>query len=392
MALEQNFRNTVSHGGKAYAIAGYVDPRFARVADRFVANFAEGLETGACVSVAHKGATVVDLWGGYKDAVKTKPWEAATIVNLMSIAKAVTSTCFFLLVERGLVSPDDAVSKHWPEFAQAGKGDIPIRYVLDHRAGVPVLDPPAPPGTIYNWNAMCAAIAKQTLMFPPGEKCAYHVMNQGFIIGEIIRRLTGMSVGEFFRKEFGEPLGMDYWIGLTPEQSARCADFILHPLFIEFVMSKPDSKEGIAWAQFKTGEDFNSPEFRAAEIPSAGGHGNARSIARFFGMLANGGIWEGRQYLKRETIARMAVEQHNIAQELMPIQYHQALGVILNSPPNIPMGPNPKSFGHHGAGGSIGMADPGAGIGFCYGMNEMAMGLENGPRAGKLIEATFASL
>jgi CubicO group peptidase (beta-lactamase class C family) len=392
MANLQPVKTNATFDGSLYPIEGFADPRFARVVEGFIENFSEGLETGACTAIVHKGETVVDLWGGFKDRLKTKPWEKHTITNLMSIAKAITATCFFLLVERGLADPNDPVSKYWPEFAQNGKKDIPIRWVMDHRAGIPVLDPSPPPGTIYDWDAMCAAIARQAPMFPPGEKCAYHVFNQGFIVGELVRRISGMSIGSFFRKEFADSMGIEYWIGLTPEEMMLCADYIVHPDFVEFVTSKPETKEGIAWAQLHRNEDFNSREFRAAEIPSAGAHGNARGVARFFGMLANGGVWEGKRYIKPETIARMTTEQHYTAQELMPLQYHQAFGMILSSPPNVPMGPNPKAFGHHGAGGCIGLADPAAHISFGYGMNEMAMGLPNGERAQKLIRAMFESL
>ncbi len=388
----QTVRTNATFDGKLYPIDGAADPRFARVVEKFIENFSEGTETGACVSIVYKGETVVDLWGGFKDRHKSKPWEKHTITNLMSVAKAITATCFFLLVERGFANENDPVAKYWPEFAQAGKKDIPIRWVMDHRAGIPVLDPSPPPGTIYDWDAMCAAIARQAPIFPPGEKCAYHVFNQGFIVGEIVRRITGMSIGAFFRKEFSEPMSLEYWIGVPPNIADRCADYIVHPDFVEFVTSKPDTKEGIAWAQLDAGEDFNSAKFRSAEIPSAGAHGNARGLARFFGMLANGGEFQGKRYLKPETIARMTQEQHFTPQELMPLHYHQAFGFILNSPPNVPMGPNPKAFGHHGAGGCIGMADPAANIAFGYGMNAMAMGLPNGERAQKMIRAMFESL
>jgi len=374
-----------------YHIAGDIVPGFEPVLDAFVANFARGEETGSAVAVFRHGRKVVDLWGGYRDAACTLPWRRDTIVNTMSISKAMTALCVHILADRGALDLDDPIAKYWPEFAANGKTGIPIRFALDHRAGLPVVEPSPGPGKIYDWKIMTAAIAAMKPLWEPGTQAGYHIRTQGFILGEVVRRVSGASLGAFFRVEVAEKLGLDFHIGTPNSLFERIAEFIPMRAGTIFDASKQD-KESLL---FKAGRelpqplDYNGPEWRGAEIPSSNGHGDARSIARVYALLAAGGEIDGVRLLSAVTVRRAMEEQHNMVEQVMGRQYHQALGFLRNSAPIVPMGPNAASFGHHGVGGSIGMADPDAGLAIAYVMNRMHARLDNGPRAGSLIEAVY---
>jgi CubicO group peptidase (beta-lactamase class C family) len=377
-------RHDVDGPGRSYPIEGYCAPQFAQVAQRFADNFAAGLEVGASLAVTHRGLLVVDLWGGYADATFTRRWRHDTIVTMMSVSKAISAIVLFLLVERELIDPEAPVARYWPEFAANGKSDLSLGHVLDHRAGLPWISETLPRGTAYDARAMAAALARQAPLFRPGDDPAYHVLSQGYIIAEIVRRVTGESLGAFFRREIAEPLHIDYHIGLGPEELARCADFVLPAeAGIRKGLEHPDTPDGMYWKELADGEDFNSTAFRTAEIPSANGHGNARAVALLYGSLAG--------VLLPETIEQLRAERHHIVDRIRPRHYHQASGVVRNSPPVAYMGPNPGAFGHQGAGGAIGFGDPENTIGFGYGMNLYAPSGEAERRA-PLIDATYAAL
>ena len=384
-------KTTARHGGIEYPIQGQFDDRFRPVLERFVANFSEGLETGAAASVMEQGRVVVDLWGGFADRNCRRPWERDTIVNMMSVSKVASAVCIHMLIARGLLDPDEPVARYWPEFAQAGKEKLPLRYVLDHRSGLAIVTQ-RKAGAITDWTWMTQALARQAPVWPPGEVAAYHGLTQGFMLGEVLRQATGQSLGRFFRKQVAEPLGLDYHIGLEPTEEARCAEFIPDALIKGFrTANRPDPlpQEAYVWAQLADDEDFNTPGWRRAEIPSANGHGTARAVARLYAALVNGGELDGVRLMSAATVKRMTAEQHNLTEVLRGRAYHQAAGVLLNTPPYVDMGPNPRAFGHHGSGGAIGLGDPDAGIAFAYGMNRMHADPTNGPRAGGLITATF---
>jgi CubicO group peptidase (beta-lactamase class C family) len=386
----ESVRTSVSDGTRNYPIEGTCDPRFLPVLDAFKKNFADGLETGVCVSVMHDEKPVVDLWGGFADRAATS-WQRDAIVNMMSCSKGVTAMCVLLLADRGLIDINAPVAKYWPEFAAAGKDDLPIRYILDHRAELPFLTTRLPRGTAYDLHAMAAALAQQAPLSKPGEQAAYHVLAQGFLLGEIIYRVTGQTVGAFFHTEFAKPLGLDYWIGLPQSELPRCADFLMEPdNRLRHALAHPELPEGVFWAELDASEDFNSLKWRTSEIPSANGHGNARALSRLYACMANGGELNGTRIMSESAVRQMTTEQHNLKERFVGRNYHQALGVILNSPPVSWMGPNPKSFGHHGAGGATAFGDPDAKVGFSYAMNKFQSD-PGGPR-GKLIEATYACI
>lgn len=380
--------------GQIYNIKGYCADEFDGVRTAFVENFMIGEEVGAAVSVYKSGSPVVDLWGGFSDNDKTQPWLEETTVNMMSVAKGFVATAIAMLVDKGILDYDAPVAQYWPEFAANGKADIPLRYILDHRAGLAVLRPSLPKGSLYEWDKMTSALANMAPLWKPGTEAGYHILTMGTLAGEVIRRVTGLPAGEFIRQNITEPLGLNYNIGLRDAEMEAVAEFI--PAVIGTIFASADLPDDdllkYAWSELPEGEDFNSHAWMKAQVPGASGHGNARAVAKFYGCLALGGKLGDVDLLSPAAISKMGSEQHNMKEQVMKRSYHQGLGVLLNSPPISPMGPNPLAFGHHGVGGSVGLCDRKVEIGFAYAMNKMHNRVDNGPRAGRLKDATFASV
>lgn len=370
-------------------IEGRCHPRFGPLKDAFARNFAEHGELGAALAVTRHGEMVVDLWGGWRDPGRGLRWERDTILCMMSVAKAVTALCVHVLADEGRIELDAPVARYWPEYGCQGKEATPVRWALCHLAGVPVIDGP-PRGAIYDWGAMTSALAAQAPMVAPGTTPIYHTMTQGFLLGELVRRVTGTSLGGFLRARVAAPLGLDYAIGLDAAAMARCAEMVPSAGTVLALAQSgdPASLLARAWAQLPAEEDFNSPAWRGAEIPSANGHGTARAIAALYGALAMGGA----PLLSREALARATALQWHARSAASGLTFRAAMGFFLNCPPDRPMGPNPATFGHSGAGGAQSFADPAAGLGFCYAPNRMHGGIDIGPRAANLIESCFACL
>ena len=405
-----DFEKTVEARGGRYTLRGRCDEQFAPVLDVFETNFREEEELGAACSVVVDGETVVDLWGGWADADRTREWDRHSTVCMMSVAKGVTGIAFNMLIDRGLVDPDAPVASYWPEFAQNGKGDIRVRQVLDHTAAIPALTTDVmQPGGFFDFEAYIRALEVQEPLWQPGTRAAYHVHNQGFLLGEIMRRVTGMTVGPFLRENVTGPLDAEYYIGgMSAEEQRHVAEVLPNTgarLFAakdQDVPPRPDTPEGwqdgavlrsFAFLQNPTEPwhtTMNSPRWRQVEIASGSGHGNARGVARIYG--ATTGEVDGVDLLSDERLEAMLEEQHNQVELLQDRPYHQALGVLLNTPEAVFMGPNPRNFGHHGLGGSIGFGDPDAKLGFSYCCNQMHAVGDNGPRARRLIDAVYSSL
>ncbi|MCR4265023.1 serine hydrolase [Nitratireductor sp. ZSWI3] len=376
-------------------IHGTCDPAFSSVRDAFAANFEEGMEVGACCAVFVEGRKVVDLWGGYTDETSSVEWSRDTIVNLMSVAKGVASLSIHRLVSQGKLELDEPIARYWPEFAKNGKDRILVRHALDHRAGIPIIEDPLWSGAVYDWDAMIRALEAQTPIFPVGQQPAYHTVTMSFLLGELVRRVTGDSLGSYFKREIAEPLELDYWLGLPESEHSRCARFIPWTGYNNRTGNGDGPPELLikAWQQFDPANDdgYNSAQFRSAQIPGVSGHGNARAIAKLYAGLALGGTLDGHQIIPQDALMRATELQWEDEEPVLTHDYRMGLGFTLNSK-DAYMGPNAEAFGHVGAGGSTGFADPVAHVGFSYGMNRMYPTRDNGPRARRLIEATYASL
>lgn len=372
-------------------VAGDCYPRFDAVRRAFVENFTNWGEHGAAVAVTLDAAPVVDLWGGFADAGRTRPWQRDTLVCMMSVAKGIIALCTHMLADRGQIDLDAPVARYWPAFSANGKDTLPVRYLLDHRAGLPVIEKPLPAGAIYKWNMMTQALAEQRPLFAPGSDRADQPVTMGFLVGELIRRVTGMMPGQFLQREVAEPLEVDYHIGLPMVHHERCAEFITAIEGSFFDAPDPTSLRARALAQLPP-TVFNDAEFRSAEIPAINGHGTARGVARLYGVLAAGGEANGIRLLSGEALVRATAEQWRGSELLSGRERRMALGFALNLASFVPMGPNPRSFGHAGAGGAIGFADPDARIGFAYAPNRMHSGMSVSPRLQRLVDAVFSCL
>ena len=369
-------------------INGTFEPAYRRVYDAFVENFRTRGEVGAAVAVTHRGKGVVDLWGGVADVAGRAPWQRDTMVCMMSVAKGISALLVHMLADRKLIDLERPVAAYWPKFAQNGKADIPVKWALSHLAGVPIVDGLGR-GAIYDWQLMTNGIARQAPTFKPGTVRCYHTATMGFILGELIRRTTGKSLGEFLHDEVTQKFDIDYHIGLPAGHGRSIATMIpIQGNALNLAQANSDSPIGKAWAQLPLDEDFNSVAWRAAEIPSANGHGTARGIAKL-DILANGGTTGGKVLIGKAALARGIEEQWYDKEYLTDMVFRVALGFFLNCPPTRPMGPNKRTFGHSGAGGAQSFADPDLGLGFCYAPNSMHGGLDIGARAQALIEATF---
>jgi len=391
-------------------VEGHCDPRFAPVREIFEASFANGEELGAAIACCVDGELVIDLWGGHHDPARTRPWRRDTLVNTYSTTKGMTAICAHQLVERGLLDLDAPVARYWPEFAAHGKDAIPVRWLLSHQAGLPAVRARLAPGALYDWDAMTAALAAQEPWWEPGTRHGYHALTFGHLVGEVIRRASGQTVGAWFRENVAGPLDADYHIGLDAMHDERVSDLhgslappaapgggtlALPGPFGQFLkdMTDPATMTGAAFLNPPAGaEHANTRAWRAAEIPAANGHGTATALARIYGALARGGALDGARLLAPESIARAREEQAFGPDAVLgglPMRF--GLGFMLRQD-LMPISPSPNAFGHPGAGGSIGMADPDAKVGFGYVMNKMKLGLVGGPSAFAMLQALFARL
>ncbi len=383
-----------------FTIEGTCDPRFARVREAFTENFGSRRETGASVAIALDGVIVADLWGGWADKARTRPWTRDMIVNVYSTTKGLTAICAHRLAGEGRLDLDAPVANYWPEFAANGKNRITVRHLLNHRAGLPAIRKPLVPEDLYDWRTMTDALAAEEPWWEPGSRHGYHAITFGYLVGEVIRRITGKSVGSYFRDEIAAPLQIDAQIGLEARDDSRVAEMIGAPppapgefnLFAEMAKN-PESVTAKTFMNpmVLSMAMVNSREWRGAEIPAANGHTNGRALARLYGALARGGEVDGVRVMEAREIPACYVEESYGRDEVLMIPTRFSSGFML-SQPGEEMGPNASAFGHPGAGGSLGFADPKAKIGFGYAMNRMGGGILLDPRAKALIAAAYASL
>ena len=387
-------------------VSGTCDPRFAAVRDEFERNLAERGEVGASVNVIVDGQVVVDLWGGTTDPrVETEespPWEADTAVVVYSCTKGATALSAHVLIDRGLLDLDAPVGDYWPEFASNGKESVTVRMMLNHSAGVPALRERLPERACTDWDLMCERLAAEAPWWEPGTRNGYHMITFGWTVGELVRRVSGRSLGTFFAEEVAGPRDADFWIGLPDDRAHQVAP-VLQPVpdrenlsrFTQTLLDDKTSLQRLAWLN-TGGFEPNDPEVRRAEIGGGGGIATARGLARTYAPLAAGG--DG--LVSAGAVARMgevSVATGCDATLLLPTRF--GLG-FMKSMDNrrAPAGERDSAilsstaFGHVGAGGSIGFADPACGLSFGYAMNQMGNGILLNERGQSLVDATYRAL
>jgi CubicO group peptidase (beta-lactamase class C family) len=379
-------------------IEGHCDSAFRLVADAFEANLSERLDVGAGVCVHIEGKEVVNLWGGHMDAARSKPWRENTLVLVASTSKALTATCLLQLIEQGRVRLDEPVCTYWPEFARAGKEEVTIEHIMSHRAGVPAVSTPLPPDALTDWELMVHSLEEQRPFWPPGTKHGYHSLTFGFLLGEVIRRVSGQRVGAYLKEHVCAPLGLDFYIGLPASEDARTADVIpadlkdanATPLFAEVMRRAAiaGSVTQLTMSNPATPPDaVNSRALRAAEIPAGNGHGTARALAQFYSTLARGAA----PLLREETLHDATRERVFGIDEVLGIRSRFGLGFMLRHE-LFPIGPDARAFGHPGAGGNLAFADPTIALGFGYVMNRGKPSAFGSPTAYRLVDALYGAL
>ena len=366
-------------------ISGTCDDAFAMVRDQFEKNFDDGLELGASVCVTKDGETVVDLWGGDRDTAGN-PWERDTICNIWSTTKTMSALVMLMLADRGIIDLEAPVATYWPEFAQNGKEGVLVRHVLAHTAGLPGWDPAIAPTDLYDQDLLAANLAAQAPWWEPGTQSGYHLVTQGHLEAEIVRRATGRTIGDYFRTEVATPLGADVHIGLPESEEHRVAQML--PPDVADLVDPSTEPEGSIGAKARssvplTAREQNTRAWRAAEIPAAGGTSNARGVARVHSVLANGGAVDGVELLSAPTIARIFEEQaHNLDPVLnVRMRYGVGFGLMNDL---IPLSASERSCFWGGWGGSISVIDLDTRTSFAYVMNRMAGGMSGDLRGGML--------
>ena len=369
-------------------IHGHCDTKYQIVKEAFTENFRQGLEVGASLAVTEGGKYVVDLWGGYADRAALKPWEEDTLVLVYSTSKIPTALCALMLVDRGELDLDAPVAQYWPEFAQGGKEKLPVRYLFSHSAGLPGFDEKIPFEALYDWEGIVARLASQEPWWEPGTVSGYHGVTMGFLLGELVRRITGQSLGTFFRTEVAEKLGSDFHIGLPEKCRPRVAE-ILQEVFRTYE-PKPGSIAA-RWLENQpspSDPQWSSNACQSAEIPSVNGHGNARSIARLGSAIAMGGELDGVHLLSRATLDKALEEQIYVTDLCIGAPIRFGLGMALSSP-EFPM-PNPNTLHWGGYGGSFCTMDLDAGICCAYAMNHLLPDFGADPRNESIQKALFS--
>jgi CubicO group peptidase (beta-lactamase class C family) len=392
-------------------VSGRWHPRFRRVRDEFVRNFAERGEVGAAACAIVDGHVAFDLWGGTARVDTAQPWEEDTLVHVWSCTKGATALCAHILASRGLLDLDAPVVDYWPEFGQNGKQGVTVAMLLSHQAGVPALRDPLPPGAFYDVEQMVDRLAAEALFWEPGTRHGYHALTFGFLVGELVRRISGRTLGGFFEDEVAGPLGIDFSMGLPDSELSRLAAVIPAdpptPPFSNFLLAAlTDPTSVAALVLFNNGGyllpgEAESAQARAAtEIGASGGFTNARGLARLYAALAGDRRPGGTPLVDAASLVRM-VRTHSAgsvdAMGLIPsrftLGYVKSIDNRRQSPGNQDTGIlSEDAFGHSGFGGSIGFVDPRARLSFGYVMNRQGQGTLLNPRGQSLIDETYRAL
>jgi len=376
------------------------------VEEAFRRNFAEGREVGAALCVFEGAEEVLSLHGGFRDAAQLQPWDEQTIVLVWSATKAPASACALHAIHEAGLDLETPVAEIWPEFAQSGKERLTLGLLLTHRAGLCALDDPS--AKMLDRKSVVRAIERQSPQLLPEAGPAYAPRVFGFLLDEIVRRLSGgESLGARWRRVFAEPLGLDFWIGLPEGEHHRVATMLppkpgppakADELFLK-AFTDPTSLTRRAFASpsgLAAASAMNGPEIRSASLPAMGGIGSARALAKFFAMLANGGSWQGREYLAPQILEWIAA---SATQGFDPVLHREmAFAAGFTRDPvdaagkkiRVMLGPSTAAFGHAGAGGSLAFADPERGLGFAYVMNQMELGVLPHERCQSLVRALYS--
>ena len=374
-------------------VHGRYDAKFEPLVEQFLNNFTEKGDVGASYAASLEGEMVVDIWAGHRDAAGIELWQEDTIVNVYSTTKTMAAMCALVLADRGLIDFNAPVADYWPEFAQNGKAHVEVRHFMSHSAGLSGMDEPAEGDAFYDWNFVVDALAKQAPWWEPGAASGYHALTQGHLIGEVVRRVTGRSLGTFFAEEIAGPLEADFHIGTAEEHWPRVGELI--PPENSLATQTGGDKDSIAAKTFRNpAADANAsgtPGWRLAEIPAANGHGNARSVVRAQTPMANGGKAFGVELLSSEGAARIFDEQINGKDLVLgvPMRFGMGYGLTQDA---MPMGPNEHIAFWGGWGGSTIVVDQDAHLCVSYVMNKMFPGVLGDTRGYALLQKTYDCL
>jgi len=377
-------------------IQGRVAPGFEPVREAFEQNFSEGHELGASFAVERDGERLVDLWGGWCDAARARPWQPDSLITVYSTTKGIGALVCAVLVDRGALDYDAPVARYWPEFGGNGREAVSVAMLLSHQAGLSATREPVTEADFYEPARLLEMLLEQEPLFEPGTASGYHAITYGPLVGELVRRVCGRSLGSFLRSEICEPLGADFFIGLPEEEEPRVAELVSPPRSeVSTILNLPkDPNEVMRLALGNPrarAETPNTRAWRAAEIASVNGQGCARGLARIYGALAAGGTVDGVKVLSRETLERGTASQIAARDLVIPFPMDWACGWMRNYH-GVIYGPNKDAFGHSGYGGSFGFADPNARVGVGYVMNRMAANMMGDPRSLRLVRALFQCL
>jgi CubicO group peptidase (beta-lactamase class C family) len=375
-------------------IHGFCDEQFEAVKKAFAQNFDEGSEVGASFAATLNGKFVIDMWAGYSNAAQTEPWEKNTIVNVYSTTKIMTAICTLMCVDQGLIDLDAPVAKYWPEFGQNGKENILVRHLLSHTSGLSGYGKPISTETLYDWEKVINILAGQKPWWEPGTKSGYHGITFGHLLGELVRRVTGRTIGTFFKEEVANPLKADFHIGLPKEHDSRVGELIPPPEndSSQFGEIDPNSIPVKTWMSAAINvADTKTRAWRGAEIPAINGQGNARSVARIAAAVACGGELDGVHLLSLDTIEK-ALEEQSYGTDLVlmvPIRFGLGFGLQMKE---APIGPNQRVLRWGGWGGSECVMDLDAKVSISYVMNKMVETLTGDPRSMRPFKAFYESL
>jgi CubicO group peptidase (beta-lactamase class C family) len=370
-------------------IEGFTAPGLEAVKDAFAANFArEGdyQEIGAALCVYRDGDCVIDLWGGFADAARTRPWEADTLVNVWSTTKGAAALAVAKCVERGLIAYDQPVAEVWPEFAAGGKAEITIAQAMSHQAGLPGFEAPTTMEDLYDWNGVIARLEAQAPVFAPGSANCYHAVTYGFLAGEIVRRAAGVSLGRLLRDELASPADADLFIGLPAVLDGRVAELMApkSPVDVSAMELSPPARMALTNPELDP-LAANTEAWRRAELPALNGQASARGVARLYGLMIDGG-----GLISPGVIGQMEAIIADRVDLMLGFNPQWGMGVAHNLIGVY--GSNPRTVGHSGWGGSFGAADPDAKVAIGYVCNQMGSELVGDPRGAGLAGAIYAAM